>query len=150
MMPKAQLALSFLASAALIATTAAAQLAAEGGRTFVVALTGGAEVPGPGDPDGAGTATITVNPSQQRVCYELEVTNIAPATAAHIHIGAADVAGPVFQGLLPPTDGDSEACITSGRLAAQLWARPSNFYVNVHNADFPGGAIRGQLPAKKS
>ena len=22
---------------------------------------------------------------------------------------------------------------------------PANFYINVHNADFPGGALRGQL-----
>jgi hypothetical protein len=30
------------------------------------------------------------------------------------------------------------------RLAAIL-ANPNGFYVNVHNAEFPDGAIRGQL-----
>lgn len=148
MAPKLQMLLAFSASGALIGTALAAP-AAEDGITYNVTLTGAAEVPGPGDPDGRGTIEITVNPSQQRVCYELEVENIATATAAHIHIGPAGVAGPVFVGLATPDDGDSQACIESGRLAAQLWARSQNYYVNVHNADFPAGAIRGQLPARR-
>ena len=46
-------------------------------------------------------------------------------------------------------DGSTEGC-TSGQDAAALQAiidGPAGYYVNVHNADFPGGAVRGQLAA---
>ena len=146
MAPTTTLATSIFASAALIATAAIAAPAREGGRTYTVTMTGAQEVPGPGDPNGTGTATVTVNVPQKRVCYELEVSGIAPATMAHIHVGARGVAGPIVVTLVPPTDGDSEGCVdVTARLAAQILARPQQYYVNVHNAEFQAGAVRGQL-----
>jgi len=134
---------AFAVSAALIATSAAAQT---GGRKLQTSLTGAAEVPGPGDTDGSGTATITVNPGQKRVCYKLSVSNIAPATAAHIHEAAPTAAGPVKVTLGAPTSGTSSGCVTVTRaLALEILRRPADYYVNVHNAAFPGGAVRGQL-----
>jgi len=139
------LALSLFGSAAMIASAVIAQ-PADAGRKFTTSLTGAAEVPGPGDTDGTGTASIAVNVGQKRVCFELEVKNIAAATAAHIHRGAATVAGPVVVGLDAPTDGDSDGCKDVSReLAQEILKDPSAFYVNVHNADFPNGAVRGQL-----
>ncbi len=139
-------ALSCVGSAALIAGAAIAEPVADGGRKFTTTLTGAAEVPGPGDPDGSGTAQVTVNPGQSRVCYELEVTGIAPATLAHIHIGSSTQAGPISVTLEAPTDGDSSGCVTITRsLADAIRKAPQAYYVNVHNADFPAGAIRGQL-----
>jgi hypothetical protein len=32
-----------------------------------------------------------------------------------------------------------------GAVADDIRSNPSGFYVNVHNAKFPGGAIRGQF-----
>jgi hypothetical protein len=117
-----------------------------GGRPFTTTLTGAAEVPGPGDPDGTGTATLSVNPGQEEVCYELSVSGISPAVAAHIHVGSAGVAGPVVIPLAPPTDGSSSACAAASReLLLAIIQNPENYYVNVHNADFPAGALRGQL-----
>ena len=134
---------AFAASAALIAGTATA---ADGGRKLQTNLTGAAEVPGPGDPDGAGTAQITVNPGQKQVCYKLRVSNIAPATAAHIHEAAPTAAGPVVVTLGAPTSGTSSGCVTVTRaLALEILKDPSDYYVNVHNAAFPAGAVRGQL-----
>jgi hypothetical protein len=117
------------------------------GETVLTArLTGAAEIPGPGDNDGAGSATIRVNPVASTVCYELSATGIAPATAAHIHRGALGVAGPVVVPLTAPTAGSSSGCVdVAGALAAEMLAGPSAFYVNVHNANFPDGAVRGQL-----
>src|SRR5688572_3191903 len=63
----------------------------DSGRPISATLTGAAEVPGPGDPDGAGTATIRLNQGKKQVCYELSVSNIAAATLAHIHRGGATV-----------------------------------------------------------
>ncbi len=37
---------------------ALASIAADGGRKFTTTLTGAAEVPGPGDPDGSGTQQL--------------------------------------------------------------------------------------------
>lgn len=132
------------ASAALIATSAVAHT---GGRKLETSLTGAAEVPGPGDPDGTGSAQITVNSGQNKVCYKLAVSNIAVATMAHIHKGGSTVAGPVRVTLRAPNAaGTSTGCATVARaLALEILKRPADFYVNVHNAAFPGGAVRGQL-----
>jgi CHRD domain len=138
------IALMLLLAAVAVAGTAEAAQAQ--GRTLSATLTGAAEVPGPGDPDGSGTATLTVNPGLGEICYELTVSGIAPATAAHIHVGAVGVAGPVVVPLEPPTDGTSSGCVSVSReLALAILTSPSDYYVNVHNAEYPAGALRGQL-----
>ena len=49
-------------------------------------------------------------------------------------------------GLQPPTDGSSSGCVEAGRtLAKDILKNPADYYVNVHNAEFPGAALRGQL-----
>lgn len=124
----------------------AAQTMGDGGRKLTTTLSGAAEVPGPGDTDGKGTFTARVNPGQGQVCYTLTVAMIAAPTAAHIHRGATGVAGPVVVALKAPTNGASKACVTVTReLAMALIKDPQDYYVNVHNAAFPSGAVRGQL-----
>jgi CHRD domain len=116
------------------------------GRPLSTTMTGAAEVPGPGDPDGSGTAALTLNRGEGEVCFELTVEGIAPATAAHIHEAPAGVAGPIVVPLTPPTDGSSSGCVSADRdLIKAILKNPSAFYVNVHNAEFPAGALRGQL-----
>jgi hypothetical protein len=132
-----------LAAAGLLAlSTTAAQA-----QMMHVALSGAAEKPGPGDPKGKGMAMITVDAAKSQVCYELEVSDIAPATMAHIHKGAPDAAGPVAMPLTAPdASGKSSACATvDPALAKDISANPGAYYVNVHNADFKAGAVRGQL-----
>lgn len=117
-----------------------------GGAPQSATLTGAAEVPGPGDSDGTGSVSLQLNPGQGEICYQLQVANIAPATAAHIHVGAPNVAGPVVVPLVPPTSGSSSACATVDReLVLAILKNPEEYYVNVHNAAFPAGAVRGQL-----
>jgi CHRD domain len=134
--------------AALVATLSLAGLAAadDGGRPLTTTLTGAAEIPGPGDPDGSGTATIRLNPGLGEICYTLTVTGIAPASAAHIHEAPAGEAGAVVVPLMAPTDGSSSACVTADRdLILDIIQNPEEYYVNVHNAEYPAGALRGQL-----
>ena len=110
-------------------------------------LTGSAEAPGPGDPDGKGKAKITLKPDHQ-VCWEIKVKDITlPARAAHIHVGAEGVPGPVVVPLsAPDAKGKSSGCATvTHELHMNLHMHPEQYYVNVHTADFPGGAVRGQL-----
>jgi hypothetical protein len=113
---------------------------------LATALTGAAEVPGPGDPDGAGTARLTLNSGQEEICFALSVSGIAPATAAHIHEGSAEMAGPVVVTLVPPTSGSSSGCVAVDRdLVKEIRNDLANCYVNVHNSEHPAGALRGQL-----
>lgn len=138
-----------LASALLLLAPAASGRAAaaeEGGRPITVAMTGAAERPGPGDGNGSGTATFRINPGQMQICYTLSVQGIAAATAAHIHKAPASEAGPVVVPLEAPAEGRSEGCAEVTRaLALDIIKAPSDYYVNVHNAAFPAGAVRGQL-----
>jgi hypothetical protein len=99
------------------------------------------------DADGMGHATFRVNVGQNQICYDLMVENIATATMAHIHKGAAGASGPPVVTLdKPGADGKSKGCATAAPdVVKDIEANPANYYVNVHNADFGGGAIRGQL-----
>lgn len=137
-----------LLSLLVAAPAAYADHPGEGGYSLSTVLTGAAEVPGPGDPDGSGTADLRLNPGQEEICFELTATGIDPATAAHIHIGAAGTSGRPVVTLTPPTDGTSSGCVFAPReLILQIIHNPENYYVNVHNAQFPAGALRGQLGA---
>ncbi len=140
----------------IIATAAAATLLAvtpalagpdkQGATVFQVTLQGENEVPTLGDLDGTGRATIRINPRKGEICYQLRVAGIAPATAAHIHEAPAGTAGPVVVGLTAPTSGTSKGCVAISTARAQeIIDDPADYYVNVHNAPFPGGALRGQL-----
>jgi hypothetical protein len=145
------LVLAALVALALAGAASAAKLdvADHGGRPLSTELTGAAEVP-PGDLDGSGMATITVNPGQEEVCWEIEAAGIElPATAAHIHVGAAGTAPPnnvVVTLSAPDASGFSSGCTTVDRdLALDILKNPEDYYVNVHNVPHPTGAIRGQL-----
>lgn len=134
---------------ALLVSLSAVTFAQQGGQTFTAQLMGGsAEVP-PGDPDGSGSASVTLNPDQGQVCFDLSWMNITlPAQAAHIHQGAAGVAGPVVVPFFTaPVQGNSaSACVSADQAVIQaIMTNPANYYVNVHTTDFPAGAIRGQL-----
>ena len=137
-----------IAVGALFASIAVAQVAIAAGQPFVTALEGENEVPITGDLDGTGTATLTLNRGTGEVCWHIAVADITlPASAAHIHEAPAGVPGPVVVTLgAPDASGVSTGCTTADRaLVKDIAKNPSEYYVNVHNSDFPGGALRGQL-----
>lgn len=136
-----------IAATVLVQPAQAAGGASEGsGRPLQAALTGAAEVPRPGHPDGSGSASVRINPGQRTICHTVEVFDIAAATAAHIHEAPAGAAGPVVVTLAPPTSGTSTGCVQVTRdLALDILKSPGDYYVNVHNAEYPAGAVRGQL-----
>jgi hypothetical protein len=134
---------------------AAASGAAASGKATILAasLKGSKEVPGPGDPDGRGRAVVRLAGGQ--ACFVLRWSGIDAPTAAHIHEGRAGRAGPVavlfFQpgvnaASLPGTLSSVAGCVdVDPALAGRIAARPSGWYVNLHTAAFPAGAVRGQL-----
>ena len=71
---------------------------------------------------------------------------LGPITAAHIHRGARGVDGPPVFTLRRSDEGSYEGC-TDGSEWTQdrIEGNPQDFYVNVHTAEYPNGAIRGQL-----
>jgi hypothetical protein len=139
-----------IAALTLIVSVAGAAWADDGGRPFSTALSGAAEVPGPGDPDATGSASLALNPGQGEVCFDLSWASIdGTVFAAHIHRAPAGVAGPIvvplFAGAFDGTDSTS-ACVSADRdLLVDIIQHPQSYYVNVHSTVFPAGAIRGQL-----
>ncbi len=115
------------------------------GRPISASLSGDQETSA-GDPDGSGYVELELNQGQGTIEYTLSVENIDPATAAHIHIGAMGVAGPVVVGLSAPSSGMSSGVIeVDTELIKAIRKNPENYYVNVHNPMYPAGAVRGQL-----
>jgi len=114
--------------------------------TYVVELSGANEVH-QADPDGSGMAEITFSDELTRVCWDLnDLQNLGPITAAHIHRGAAGTDGPVVLPLARATEGGWRGCSRETGWVQQAFDEGlSNYYVNVHTAEFPQGAIRGQL-----
>ena len=83
------------------------------------------------------------------LCYGLTVTNIRKPIAAHIHEAPRGANGEVVVTLKQPRTGNpgaSKQCIdVNADVADAIRANPNGFYVNIHNAPFPGGAVRGQI-----
>jgi hypothetical protein len=125
---------------ALVAAAGAAA-AAQKGNSLHATLLGASETP-KGDPDGRGTAEVKITGT--KVCWEIKTTKVQTIVAAHIHKGGRGVAGPV---VVPfgKTFKAKGCTTTSAAVAAAIERRPSAYYVNVHNAKYPGGALRGQL-----
>ena len=116
---------------------------------LTASLSGAAEVtPNVGDPDGSGSASVTVDTATNQVCWDISYAALDVPTAAHIHAGAAGTNGSVVVNFTPSLTGSSPitGCVTvTNTLATQILANPAGYYVNVHTTAHPGGAIRGQL-----
>ena len=114
--------------------------------TYKTELRGANEVKG-GDPDGSGKAEISIADELTRVCWDLnDLENLGPITAAHIHRGAVGVDGPPVLALTQAPEGGWRGCSTETAWVQKAFDEGlSNYYVNVHTAEYPGGAIRGQL-----
>lgn len=133
-----------IAAATLGTTFASAAFADVGG--FGTVMSGSVEVPGPGDADAFGIATVIANSGTGEVCVRLRVFNVDTPVAAHIHSGDEGVAGPVVIPLPAPTNGRASGCVTADKALVQnIIDNPDDYYVNVHTTTFPGGALRGQL-----
>jgi len=102
--------------------------------------------PYPADPDGSGTVRLELSTDADQLCYELHVSDIESATSAHLHQASSGRIGPIRLQLDPPTDGAAAGCThLDPDLLHALVATPGDFYIDVHNAAYPGGAVRGQL-----
>jgi hypothetical protein len=107
-------------------------------------LKGSNEVP-KGDPNGRGLVVLHLSTAKGTACWQFShVANIAKPTVAHVHKGRKGVSGPIVipLGATYKAKGCQKA---SRRLTVAIETNPNRYYVNIHNAKYPGGAIRGQL-----
>jgi len=110
-------------------------------------LSGQQEVP-PADPDGSGRADFKLKKKKKRVCYDISFSGIQEPFVAHIHPGAKGVNGPPLITLFEDTAflSPQKACVKAKkRDIKDIGKHPKRYYVNIHNDEFPAGAIRGQL-----
>ncbi|MGW7541265.1 CHRD domain-containing protein [Streptomyces sp. NPDC054770] len=123
---------------------------------LAASLRGANEVPvagGPavGDKDGAALEFIQVKGDKVTVAVTWRGTG--RPTDLHIHQGAKGTNGGVridFGKLLKKARAHSvtgSVKVTDKALLKQLTTDPGAFYANLHTAQFPGGALRGQLHA---
>jgi hypothetical protein len=98
-----------------------------------------------GDPDGKGTADITLNDATNQVCWEFHYQNLGKPTLAHIHAGAKGVSGPPAVDFQYGKNGDNGCVSTDPTTLANIKNNPAGYYVNIHTDEYPKGAIRGQL-----
>ena len=144
-------------------------------RNWSVHADGSLEVP-PQDTQGQGQAIFQLSEDGLSLDFRLNASNIENVVAAHIHVGAPDVNGPVvafLYGNAPPAGGRQDGVLSTGTITAADLVGPlagqplsalldamraGNTYVNVHTndgvapintgpGDFPGGEIRGNIPA---
>jgi len=158
----------FLALAVAMLLLAAASVASAGNGSvrLEARLNGAQEVPA-ADPDGSGKAIVDVDVAGHQVCFDIKFNGIATPNRAHIHEQVAGVNGPIvvtfWELRIPPADPGAAASdprndtleakqrlsgctdVADTALLQRIVDNPAGFYVNVHSARYPGGALRCQL-----
>ena len=127
--------------------------------TLTARLSGAQEVP-PADPDGSAKASIDINVDAGTVCFTIKsLKDVGAPNRGHIHKQVAGQNGPIvvpfFELIGQPADPRNDQLESGGladcvsvadhALLADIVANPDQYYVNVHNTRFPGGALRCQL-----
>ena len=129
--------------------------------TFTANLSGANEVPPNGSP-ATGTADLTLDDVADTLLVSLTFSGLtAPDTAGHIHCCAAAGTNSAVQIPFTGVPGfpvgvtsgtfshtfDLNTDITGGLTTAAFITglESAQAYVNIHNANFPGGEIRGQI-----
>ena len=109
---------------------------------YFAALLGSNEVQA-ADPDGFGAALLAIDNVANTVSWAILANGIdLPLTGAHIHQAPAGVNGLVVVSFNASLSGLNLFDVDLAQITPTSFA---GFYVNLHNAAYPGGAIRGQL-----
>jgi hypothetical protein len=113
------------------------------------------------DLDSRGRAFVRIDVDEGEVCFDVSYVRGGTPNRGHIHVGAAGINGAIvvtfFELAAFPADPRNDQLERAQRLRdcvdadpvvlAAIKANPAGYYVNLHNARFPGGFLRGQLHA---
>jgi hypothetical protein len=135
------------ASTAATETAATSSATAPGGSassaptTYHVNLAGFSK----GSPNGSGLAVVTVNPPKGELCWMFsELTNVPSPTVARLFRSFPGATG--AHGFLLGHTYKPSGCIhLEPGILELINSKPQRFFVNIHDAQFPEGAIRGPL-----
>jgi len=122
-------------------------------RFWSALMSGDQVVPGPGDPDAAGSVDVGLGddpdvPDGGFICVSWNTPDVDPATAAEIGTGAPGSVGSTYLALTPPDDGGTSSECIDGldpSVVEAIIDNPGAFFIQVSNDAFPDGAIRGQI-----
>lgn len=100
---------------------------------------------GAGD-DASGDFTGEIDMGAGTLCYFLDIEGLNDVTAAHVHKGAKGKNGPPVVVLQTDNPDGEELCAeVDAEVLADIAKNEDDYYVNVHTASIPAGAIRGQF-----
>lgn len=112
---------------------------------FQGTMSGAEVVPGPGDPDGGGSFTVSIDNATNQMCYALTYQNIDQPDGAHVHIGNPGQAGQIMVDLNLPVNGPNACIQVDSTSVGHMTGGPKSHYLDLHTPPFPGGALRSPL-----
>jgi hypothetical protein len=98
-----------------------------------------------GSPNGSGLAVVSIEPSKGGLCWQFsQLKNVTAPTEARIFLNFSGASG--RGGYLLGRPYKSSGCIQlEPAVLALIESKPYKFYVNIHDAHYPNGAVRGPL-----
>lgn len=115
--------------------------------TFTAHLTGDQVAPGPGDDDGTADVTITTGEEPGTICYAYSTSFVDQPTSVVIGTGGVGDFGATVVTLASGPQGSPGGCVqgVDEAIIRGIKLMPQTYYVQIDNAAFPEGAVRGQL-----
>ena len=121
--------------------------------TLKATLSGKNEVPGKGDPDGSGTATLRIDPAKGTVCYTIKLKKIGDRRRAHPHRQEGQGRRGARAAVRQPVEQDHAHRLRAqpaGRDAAQDRAQPRQLLRERPHREVPGrGGARPALEGRR-
>ena len=96
---------------------------------------------------GQGSATATLTYDGNELCVRGTTDGVGALIGGHIHAGLEGEAGPIVidLGITTAGDGPFEGCATVGAEGGVVFVDRPSYYLNLHTAELPDGAVRAQL-----
>jgi hypothetical protein len=100
---------------------------------------------GGGSPSGSAQAIVNIEPAKGELCWQFsQLMNVPSPTVARLYRtfpGASGDGGYFLDQKYTPS-----GCIKKDPIILELMVnKPEQFFVNIHDRQFPGGAVRGPL-----